>query len=158
MAGFRPIQEIGQQGFSVLRAHGFGMELHPIPWPVAIAQSHDLIVVSGSRRDIHMPRKGCALDDEGVVTHAGEILGNPLEQSPPVVADGTGAPMPRTGPGNDARAREMGQTLVAQANAEHGKLGEKLQQIPADSEVAGISGMTGSRGEYGRVQLPRQAG
>lgn len=142
----------------MFRAHGFGMELHPEPGPIAKAQSHDLIVITGMRGDFEVRRKCVGINNQGMVSHPRKILRHGLKNPPSVMVDGAWSPMPRLGPGKNAGAGIMGQTLMAEANSQYGKCGEKLEQIPAYPEVARVLRMSGTGREYGRIQISRPAG
>ena len=96
------------------------MELHAEQRPRAVLQPHDHTV---GRPGAHPQLAGHRADHQRVVAHREEALRDAGEEPAPIVVDGAEAPVHDLGGVLDGTARNVRESLVAQADAEHRHLG-----------------------------------
>ena len=117
------------------------MELHAPQRPRAVLEPHD-DVVERPRRDAQLG--GQRADDQRVVADGREALRDAGEEAAPVVIDRAQAPVHDLGRVLDRAAGDVGERLVAEADAEHRQLGA-LQHVERDADVARVLGAPGAR-------------
>lgn len=127
------VPEVGQDFPAALAADGLGVELHAPEGLFAVAQPHDDAVVGPGDR-LQLRRQ--VGDGQGVVAHHGQRRRETLEQSGTGVPDLGQPSVHRARRQVHARAEELGDALVAEADAEDGQPA-LLDGAPADAEVAG---------------------
>jgi hypothetical protein len=134
--------EVRDEPLAVFGPDRFGMELHTPRRPAAVADRQERAVV-GPRDGLERRRQG-RLDDERVVAHGAKALRDAVEERVAVVEDRADAPVHDVRAGHDAGAREVGERLVAEADAEHRHRGLG-QRVAAHAEVALALGPSGAR-------------
>ncbi len=71
---------------TMFRGNAFGMELHAVDILGFVLKAHDDAICLGS--DFKIGRKGCLVDDEGMITRGLEVLREVFEDAPVLVMDG----------------------------------------------------------------------
>ena len=154
----RQVAEVAHQRAPVLGGDRLGVELHAPQRPLAVLEPHDDLVGRPRR---HAQRRGHGADDERVVAHGREALRDALEQAAPVMVDRAQPAVHHLGRMVDRAAGQVGERLVAEADAEHRHLGA-LQHVQRDADVTPVLGAPGTWRDHDVVHrqrgelLPRQ--
>ena len=134
------------------------MELDAPQRPRAVLEPHDHLVRRPRR---HAQCRGYRADDQRVVAHGGEALRDAGEQAAPVVVDRAQPAMHDLGRMVDGAAGDLGERLMAEADAEHRHLGA-LERLQRDADVALVLGAPRAGRDHDVVHrqrrelLPRQ--
>jgi hypothetical protein len=131
---------------------GLRVELDPVTGTFPVAEAHDLAVVLGGGRHPEVRRQGAGLHHQAVVPHGRESLGQAEEELLPVVQDAGRLAVPHPRGRGDACPGEEPQALVAQADAEDGRVREGVEHGGADPEVGCMVRTAGPRGDEDIVE------
>ena len=118
-----------------------GVELHAPQRPRAVLEPHDDVV---GVQAVTRSSAGSGADDQRVVADGREALRDAGEEAAPVVVDRAQAPVHDLGRVLDRAAADVGERLVAEADAEHRQLGA-LQRVERDADVARVLGAARAR-------------
>jgi hypothetical protein len=133
--------EVRHELRAVLGADRLGMKLHAPGGPAAVADRHQRAVL-GPGDGFQRGRQG-RLDDQRVVAHGAEALGDPGEEAVAAVVDAADAAVDDRVAAHDGGAVDEREALVAEADAEHRDLALS-QSGPADAQVALALGPPGT--------------
>jgi len=146
----RHLVEVLEQLAAVLGRDRLGMELHAPHRAAGVLDAHHDAVL-GPRRDAPLAER--AADGERVVAHDREVLGNAGEQPLALVLDAAEAPVHDHRRARHLALEHVSEALVAEAHAEHGRLGE-AQDIRADAEVVPAVRASRTGRDHDRVEVP----
>ena len=133
-------EEVLKEGWAGRGEDGFGVELDAFNGKVAVAKAHDDAVV-GFGGNGEATREGAALDHQGMVARSGEGARKAMKNGFAIVADLAGLAVHEAGCADDAAAKGLADGLMAEADAQNGKLaGETANQFDADAGFARSAG------------------
>ncbi|KYF86019.1 hypothetical protein BE20_30345 [Sorangium cellulosum] len=150
------VTEVGEDLLAVLRADRLGVELHAVERPILDLEGHDEPVAARPGGHLDLGRERVAADDQRVVAHHLERAGHALEQPGAVVLDLRDLAVHRPRRVLDAPAEARREPLVAEADAEDRRVGERLDHVHADAEIGPPLGAAGAGREDDAVhrQVP----
>src|SRR5215218_2189485 len=154
----REVAEVAQQRAAVLGGDRLGVELDAPQRSRPVLEPHD-DVVGRPRR--HTQGRRHRADGKRVVAHGREALRDAGEQAAAVVMDLAETPVHDPGRMADDAAGDVGERLMAEADAEHRQLGA-LEHVQRDPDVALVLRAAGARRDHDVVHgqrhdlLPRQ--
>src|SRR6267142_156574 len=126
----RPVEKIAQDVLALAGQNRFGMKLHAMNRPRAVAQPHDVGVLARARGHFELGWQPFLCHDQRVVPRGDERSGNAAEEAAAVVLDRRRLAVHRDAGAHDLAAEYGADRLMAQAHAQNRR---RVAELPNDA-------------------------